>query len=118
MMMGLPAVRLLFIPIIVGGIYWSNRDWEKFGREHGFHITKKLKRGASVFEIAQVGMELEAFHRERIRSLRDRARTDPKAARDLSRMLRPGLAPSNASYGKFRQRTSRAPIPRTSSRVP
>jgi hypothetical protein len=88
MIAGLPATRLVYIPLILALLYSRDRYWEKFNREHGIDIMKKLQGGASMMEVSQVGMELEAFDKELIRSLRERARMDSKAARELRSLLK------------------------------
>lgn len=87
MISGETALRLLSVPMILGIVYSSLRSWKKLNHDTGMDIVKKLKRGASLIEILENADEQVALRRERIRSLRDRARTDPRAARDLRRLL-------------------------------
>jgi hypothetical protein len=87
MISGDDLLRLLCIPIILGAVYWDRRRWRQFNRDHGLDIVKKLRRGASALEMAENAQEQEAFRRERIRALRERAATDQRAARELQSLL-------------------------------
>jgi hypothetical protein len=81
------VVRVLAAIVIVAGLYWKLRGWARFNEETGLNLVRQLRRDSSPEEIAAVGDQVRAARMKRIQSLRERAASDPRAARQLARLL-------------------------------
>lgn len=83
-----PIHWMVSLPIILGLVFLQLRGWSRFNEETGLNLSKKLGRSPSLEEIAAHGHELNAHRLRRIRTLRERATSDPRAARQLRKLLK------------------------------
>ncbi len=81
------AVSVICVVVLVGSLYWKSRHWQDFMNRMGLHPARDLDVTKDPIAAAEWGTRLEQDREEKRRELLVKAQHDPKAAKQLQRLL-------------------------------
>src|SRR5438874_13649543 len=81
------VVLVVCVVVLVAGLYWNSRHWQAFMDHVGLRPARDLDVTKNPIAAAEWGTRLEQDREEKRRELLVKAQHDPKAAKQLQRLL-------------------------------
>ena len=103
------VVLVVCVVVLVAGLYWNSRHWQAFMDRVGLRPARDLDVTKNPIAAAEWGTRLEQDREEKRREMLVKAQHDPKAAKQLQRLLTAEILALEGTVRKIR-RDSRVAI--------
>jgi len=97
------VVLVVCVVVLVASLYWKSRHWQDFLDRMGLRQARDLDVTKDPVAAAEWGTRLERDREEKRRELQVKAQHDPKAAKQLRRLLTAEILALEGTVRKIRR---------------